>query len=80
MKLLDIYGPTVQLTYKNRESYQSRAGAIATCLAIVAFTIYFVVQTEKLVTGRDPYFSMMTITNDESRIDMQKLSFFFAIE
>ena len=46
----------------------------------ILFIGFFVMQTLKLYGGKDPFFSMMTMANDDRLIDLYKMDFFFAIE
>ena len=55
-------------------------GTIATLLTLLAFFVYLSMQTSKLVSGKDPFQSMMTEANDDMLIDLYKHNFFFAIE
>ena len=78
--MLDAFGPKVQFYYKNNKTYKSRVGTIATLLTVLAFFIYLSLQTSKLVSGKDPFQSMMTEPNDDALIELYRHNFFFAIE
>ena len=74
LKSIDMYGPTPTFTFKGRETFQTWVGTISTILAMLLFLSFSLVRTVKLISGDDPFLSMITLPDEEmTEIDLAKL-------
>ena len=81
LKTFDIFGESVKLTFKKKDTYQTWIGTCVTFLIAILFISFLCVRTNKLVSATDPFFSMMTMAKEESEpIDLWAMNYIFAIE
>ena len=64
--MIDFYGEPVQLTFNEANSYSSSCGYCMSFLTLIVFITFLGIQTQKLISLEDPFFSMMTIPRPES--------------
>ena len=79
--MIDFYGEPVQLTFNENSSFSSSCGYCMSFLTIIVFITFLSIQTQKLISLEDPFFSMMTTPRAESEaLDLGKLGYNFAVE
>lgn len=77
---IDMFGEQVNLTFKEKKTYNTTLGAVISLSCICLLMIFFVVRTQKLVSREDPFFSETTLAHDWNRIDLLERPFMFAVE
>ena len=80
LKSMDSYGEPVQFTFNNKSKYQTSLGAIITIFCATLMLSFMVVQTNKIISRDDPFFSMTTVVLESQKVDLWELGFMFAIE
>jgi len=79
-KSLDLFGEKINLTFKQEKDFKTTFGAIISLICSIALIAFLVVQTQKLISKEDPFFSMTTSSKVTDTIDLWELGFIFAIE
>ena len=76
----DIFGERINFKFKKESKITSPIGTFFSCITMTLFLIFFINRSEKIISGSDPYVSMLVTGTESSKIDLQQMNFFFAIQ
>ena len=75
-----MYGIEPTFTFKRRKIFHTWVGTIITIFMVFLFLSFSLVRTLRLISGDDPFFSMITLLDDPmTEVDLVKLNYGFSI-
>ena len=81
LKAVDMYGQGATFTFQGQLGHNSWIGTCFTVLALGLFMAFSLVRTQKLISGDDPFLSMVTLPSiNQNGIDVFEMQYGFAIQ